>query len=443
MAGIVLIVIALVVYYLYRRSSVGAKSWCGGGGGGGKESGVRKFDVGPFDPEKHVKDEYIVMMAPSVGQEEWARHMRELNDLLAGGGEGGAREPFYNGNGIINSWYVPPDFKAYHFRSDQEPSSARWANHLKHDPRVKSVERNALRKPLGSRPCDVEQLASWQLQRIQVRNPEDMDGMYSWDYDGKDVDAYVIDTGINPDHKEFGDRAVVGPNFSGDGLDVDGNGHGTHVAAIVGGRQVGVARGVTLIGVKVLNSRGQGTTDSVLSGINWVAKSARERSARRAVANMSLGGPRSSAENAACAALVDAGVVVAVAAGNENADACYTSPASEPKVITVGASTRGDVRASFSNWGKCLDIFAPGVDVKSADHRDKEGYKVFSGTSQATPFVAGASALLLQQFPDKSPAEIKAMLIESSTKNALDLNCDWCCDTPNRLLYVKPCSGMQ
>lgn len=254
-------------------------------------------------------------------------------------------------------------------------------------------------------------------------------------------------SGILLTHQEFEGRALWGANFVNDGRNTDCNGHGTHVAGTVGGRTVGIARGVTLFAVKVLGCSGSGTSAGVISGIQWVAQNARSRG-RKSVANMSLGGGYSATENRAVAAVVDAGVPFAVAAGNENQNACNTSPASEPKAITVGATYftgnyAQDIRASFSNWGTCVDIFAPGQNIKSAWIGSNSAYNTISGTSMASPHVCGVAALIYASNPSHSAAQVKERMLSGSTANVISLQCSSssgdCPRTPNKLLFTDRC----
>jgi subtilisin family serine protease len=217
------------------------------------------------------------------------------------------------------------------------------------------------------------------------------------------------------------------------------------VAGTVGGRTVGVAREVTLIAVKVLGCDGSGTAAGVISGIQWTAENAKKRG-RKSVANMSLGGGYSATENRAVAAVVDAGVPFAVAAGNEDQNACNTSPASEAKAITVGAtyftgSYAQDIRASFSNWGSCVDILAPGQSIKSAWIGSNSAYNTISGTSMASPHVCGAAALIFGAHPTYTAAQVKSKILADSTANVIDLKCtkSGCSSTPNKLLYSARC----
>jgi subtilisin family serine protease len=239
------------------------------------------------------------------------------------------------------------------------------------------------------------------------------------------VTAYIIDTGILLSHNEFGGRASWGQTFVG-GQDTDCNGHGTHVAGTVGGSTYGVAKGVSLIAVKVLNCAGSGSTTSVVGGVDWVAE---HHKGGDAVANMSLGGGASSAIDGAVTNAISDGVVFVVAAGNSGANACGYSPARVGAAITVGATTSTDARASWSNYGNCLDIFAPGAGITSAWKNSSTATKTISGTSMASPHVAGAVARVL------SGAGSVSTLLSGSTAGKVT---NAGSGSPNLLLYIDP-----
>jgi len=239
------------------------------------------------------------------------------------------------------------------------------------------------------------------------------------------VHAYIIDTGIYASHTQFGGRANnVYDALGGNGTDC--NGHGTHVAGTVGSATYGVAKAVRLHGVRVLSCSGSGTWSQVISGMNWVASNA----IRPAVANMSLGGSFNSSVNSAATALSNAGVFTAIAAGNSNLNACNYSPASASNVTTVAASDRTDLRASFSNFGSCVEVYAPGVSVTSTWLNG--GTNTISGTSMASPHVAGVGALYKATYGDASWSTINSWIINNSTANVIRSNP---AGTPNRLLY--------
>ncbi|KKP09029.1 alkaline serine protease [Vibrio cholerae] len=299
---------------------------------------------------------------------------------------------------------------------------------LRADPNVDYIEQNQIItvNPIISASANAAQdNVTWGIDRIDQRDLP-LNRSYNYNYDGSGVTAYVIDTGIAFNHPEFGGRAKSGYDFIDNDNDAsDCQGHGTHVAGTIGGAQYGVAKNVNLVGVRVLGCDGSGSTEAIARGIDWVAQNASGPS----VANLSLGGGISQAMDQAVARLVQRGVTAVIAAGNDNKDACQVSPAREPSGITVGSTTNNDGRSNFSNWGNCVQIFAPGSDVTSASH--KGGTTTMSGTSMASPHVAGVAALYLQENKNLSPNQIKTLLSDRSTKGKVSDTQG----TPNKLLY--------
>lgn len=230
---------------------------------------------------------------------------------------------------------------------------------------------------------------------------DNYEGSFNYYYDNKHrgdgINAYIIDTGIYKEHAEFGGRAVFGEDLTGEGPG-DGNGHGTHVAGIVGSSKYGVAKDITLVEVKALTAKGQGNLTTVISAMEFAVNHCRSSEGKGCVINLSLGAIRNSVINQAVKAAHEAGIVVVVAAGNSNINACLNSPASAPEAITVGAfDDRTDSIAKFSNWGSCVDIFAPGVRVKSLASAPHLKPILFSGTSMASPSITGLAAILLDE----------------------------------------------
>ncbi|ORX88854.1 subtilisin-like protein, partial [Basidiobolus meristosporus CBS 931.73] len=259
---------------------------------------------------------------------------------------------------------------------------------------------------------------NWGLARVsqRQRNPN---APYNFpDSAGQGVDVYVIDTGINTRHSDFGGRASLPVSFINGEPAEDLNGHGTHVAGIVGGNTYGVAKKVRLIGVKVLGRDGRGSTSGIIAGVNWVARQARS-TGRRSVINMSLGGGNSNALNAAVDAAVQAGIPVIVAAGNEAQDACNVSPANSRSAFTVGATDYYDNLANYSNWGRCVNIQAPGSNILSTYIGSPSARSSLSGTSMASPHVAGIAALHLGQGSANSPQTVYNMLTSRATRNVV------------------------
>lgn len=273
--------------------------------------------------------------------------------------------------------------------------------------------------------------SNWGLDRIDQRALP-LDNLYHYDSTGKGVDVWVIDTGVSPNHVEFEGRAIFEKNFAGDGEDRDCQGHGTHVSSTIAGATVGVAKQATIHGVKVLNCQGSGSISGVLGGINYVVQEHLKVAGRKSVISMSLGGGKNEALNLAVAAAVKAGITSVVAAGNEGQDACNVSPASTPSAITVAASDITDSHAYFSNHGTCVDIYAPGVNIKGAWIGGNDKYNTISGTSMATPHTSGVVALVLARGDATTPAEVKAYLTSTGTKGSVK---GVPAKTPNTLLY--------
>lgn len=271
---------------------------------------------------------------------------------------------------------------------------------------------------------------SWGLDRIDQRDLP-LNNSYTYPNTGAGVTAYVLDSGIRTTHADFGGRAVWGTNTTGDGNNTDCNGHGTHVAGTVGGTAYGVAKGVRLVAVKVLNCAGSGSLSGVAAGVDWVTAN---HTSGPAVANMSLGatGSNSVLEQAIRNSIVD-GVTYSLASGNSNSNACNYTPARTAEAITVNASTRTDARASFSNYGTCTDIFAPGESITSAWYTSNTATNTISGTSMAAPHVAGAAALILGATPAATPAQVWNTMLANATPNKIT---NPGTGSPNRLLYV-------
>ena len=259
----------------------------------------------------------------------------------------------------------------------------------------------------------VQSGATWGLDRADQRALP-LSSTYSYGYTGQGVTAYIFDTGIRFDHVEFEGRARRGYDAIGDGRDgSDCNGHGTHVAGTVGGKTYGVAKGVGLVSMRVLGCDGYGSYSGMIAAMDWLVKNR----TGPAVANFSLGGSVSSSLNTALANMIATGVQTSVSAGNNGGDACLKSPASTSAAVTVAATTLADARASYSNYGSCVDLFAPGTGIKSASSASLTGAVSMSGTSMASPHVAGVLALLQEQQPGLSAQQLRDWLINLTSKN--------------------------
>ncbi|HEX8150097.1 MAG TPA: S8 family peptidase [Pyrinomonadaceae bacterium] len=293
---------------------------------------------------------------------------------------------------------------------------------LSEDPRVQFVEEDQVYT------ADATQTgAPWGLDRIDQRD-RPLNGTYNYNWTGSGVRAYIIDTGIRTTHTQFGGRASNVYDVNG-GNGQDCNGHGTHVSGTVGGSTYGVAKSVMLRGVKVFQCANTTSTSNIIAGVNYVT-------ANRilpAVANMSVGGGASSSMDTAVQNLINSGVTVAVAAGNESGvDACTRSPARLAAAITVGSTTSSDARSSFSNIGTCLDLFAPGSSIPSSWYTSDTATATLSGTSMATPHVTGVAALYLQGHTTASNATVRNAIVNGSTTGRLT---GIGTGSPNRLLY--------
>jgi len=363
--------------------------------------------------EKKIPNRYIVVL------EEWV-----AGEL----GENSNAEAVAEELSIVYSGKIDKIFK-HALNGFSVEMNERQAERLSQDPRIKYVEED------GEVSADTTQTgATWGLDRIDQRD-RPTDGNYNYTPTGSGVNAYIIDTGIRRTHAQFGGRAVVGYDAIADGQNTnDCNGHGTHVAGTVGGSTYGVAKNVRLYAVRVLDCAGSGSNSGVIAGVDWV----KNNHIKPAVANMSLGGGASSALDTAVNNAIAAGVTFAVAAGNENQDACNVSPARAPNAVTVGSTTNTDARSSFSNFGTCVDIFAPGSSITSSWFTSDTATNTISGTSMASPHVAGVAALYLQGNTTASPSAVTSAITGGASANKLT---SIGTGSPNLLLYSLLSSG--
>ncbi|MFI8012099.1 S8 family peptidase [Acinetobacter sp. ABJ_C4_1] len=297
---------------------------------------------------------------------------------------------------------------------------------MKKNPQVLSVENDTV----VNIDATTQSNPDWGLDRIDQKALP-LNSTYSYSQTGSGTTAYIVDTGILSTHQEFSGRVLNGYTAISDGNGTtDCNGHGTHVAGTVGGTTYGVAKSVRLVPVRILGCDGSGASSNVIAGLDWILKNG----SKPAVVNMSLGGAASSSLDSAVENLYNNGYIMVVAAGNSNTDACTSSPARTSNAITVAATDNTDTRASYSNYGSCVDIFAPGSQINSSWIGSNTATKVLNGTSMATPHVAGVVAEMLQSTPTATPQTISTNLLNQATSNVVKNPSG----SPNRLLYKSP-----
>ncbi|KAH6663220.1 putative cuticle-degrading protease [Halenospora varia] len=345
-----------------------------------------------FQSTDVVEDSYIVVYKPDITADVISSHVASVSASIA-------RRDTTSG---IGATYDLPLLKGYQVSAD-----AATIAEIAAKPEVAYIEKDGI---VTTQALQTQSGAPYGLGRLSHRAA----GSTSYIYDstaGSGVTIYVVDTGVYLEHSEFGGRATWGANFISGSPNTDEYGHGTHCAGTAAGSTYGISKKASIVAVKVLDKNGSGTFSGVISGIQWVATNAVPNS----VLTMSLGGGFSSAVNSAVASAVNAGVTVVVAAGNSNADASGYSPASEPSAITVAASDSTDVRASFSNYGSLIDVFGPGVNVLSSWIGGTTATNTISGTSMATPHIAGLAAYLIGLEGLSTPAAVVARITALGT----------------------------
>lgn len=294
---------------------------------------------------------------------------------------------------------------------------------MKKNPKVVSIENDTIMKIDATTQSNPD----WGLDRIDQKNLP-LDSAYSYLQTGSGTTAYIVDTGILSTHQQFSGRVLSGYTAISDGNGTsDCHGHGTHVAGTVGGSTYGVAKNVSLVPIRILGCDGSGASSNVIAGLDWILKNGK----KPAVVNMSLGGEANASLDSAVENLFNNGYVMVVAAGNSNTDACSSSPARVSKAITVAATDSTDTRASYSNYGSCVDIFAPGSQINSSWIGSNTATKVLNGTSMATPHVVGVVAEMLQSTPTATPQTISTNLLNQASNNVVKNPSG----SPNRLLY--------
>lgn len=373
-------------------------------------TGEKKAPVIDVDPQNAVPEQYIVVLkkpAGGIGAQGVSKLSRETVASKLG---------LQNAASRVKKVYNDALYGFSAQLSDAEVQS------LQNNPQVAYIQPVQKVRKFGTQSNP----PSWGLDRVDQRDLP-LNNSYTYATDGSGVTAYVIDTGIFVGHSNFGGRASVGLDTVGDGKNgIDCDGHGTHVAGIIGSNTYGVAKNVKLVSVRVLDCEGSGTMDGVIQGIDWVVKNAK----KPAVVNVSLGSEADQALDQAIKNGIAAGLTFVVAAGNQNEDSCKYSPARVPEALTVGATDSGDKRTYFSNYGSCVDLFAPGMDITSTVLNGQTD--AYSGTSMAGPHVAGAAALYLQSNTSASPAQVSQAILGNATPNkVLDP-----AGTPNKLLYI-------
>lgn len=360
--------------------------------------------LGSSEAKGIIKNQYIVILNKDVGSSnEFAQGIAKQH----GGKVLQTYEAVLKGFAI----YLP------------DVAGTAFVEAMKKNPKVVSVENDTIMKIDATTQSNPD----WGLDRIDQKNLP-LDSAYSYLQTGSGTTAYIVDTGILSTHQQFSGRVLSGYTAISDGNGTnDCHGHGTHVAGTVGGSTYGVAKNVSLVPIRILGCDGSGASSNVIAGLDWILKNGK----KPAVVNMSLGGEANASLDSAVENLFNNSYVMVVAAGNSNTDACSSSPARVSKAITVAATDSTDTRASYSNYGSCVDIFAPGSQINSSWIGSNTATKVLNGTSMATPHVVGVVAEMLQSTPTATPQTISNNLLNQASNNVVKNPSG----SPNRLLY--------
>ncbi|KXJ96038.1 putative alkaline protease 1 [Microdochium bolleyi] len=368
---------------------------------------------------------YIVVLHPTISRDHAVRHYHSVSGMMT------RRSNHFQG--ITRQFRHMQDFAAYSIECDeitiQEVQKSPHVKYVARDAHVSGQaavphqDQDSLEPaeaqflPDGHSLRDVQQSRNWGLGRLSSRQPGRPNYVFQ---KTPKTRAYVLDTGIRISHKEFGERAIWGANFVQNAANVDDNGHGTHIAGIIAGETIGVDSTTVPVAVKVLDANSTGTWSGVIAGVNWAVKDARDNKAlHRSVLSISIGGPRFQPLDDALQAAIQSGITVVAAASNFGRDACDYTPARVPGVITVAAIDRADTRPSWSNYGPCVDLFAPGTEIVSAAKDSDTSYGVQSGTSMACPFVSGLVTYLMSREGVQGPASIVERIRALATKGAV------------------------
>ena len=363
--------------------------------------------LGSSEAKGIIKNQYIVILNKDVGSS---------NEFA----QGIAKQ---HGGKVLQTYDVV--LKGFAIYLPDAAGSA-FVEAMKKNPKVLSVENDTVMKIDATTQSNPD----WGLDRIDQKTLP-LNSAYSYLQTGSGTTAYIVDTGILSTHQQFSGRVLSGYTAISDGNGTtDCNGHGTHVAGTVGGSTYGVAKNVSLVPIRILGCDGSGASSNVIAGLDWILKNGK----KPAVVNMSLGGDANTSLDSAVENLFNNGYVMVVAAGNSNADACSSSPARVSKAITVAATDDTDTRASYSNYGSCVDIFAPGSQINSSWIGSNTATKVLNGTSMATPHVVGVVAEMLQSTPTATPQTISTNLLNQASSNVVKNPSG----SPNRLLYKSP-----